>query len=53
MLAGEFLENAEFLVEMGVASLKAASCLAASAEFFNTCLERDSRRACVVHMRLG
>lgn len=53
LLAGECLEDAEFLEEMGVAALKAASCLAASAEFFNTCLERDSRRACVVHMKLG
>jgi hypothetical protein len=53
LLAGECLEDVEFLEEMGVAALKAASCLAASAEFFNTCLERDSRRACVVHIRSG
>ena len=52
LLAGEFLEDAEFLMEMGVAALKAANCLAASAEFFNTCLERDSRRACMVHIGL-
>ena len=45
MLDGVCPEDAEFLEEMGGAALKAASCLAASAEFFNTCLERDSRRS--------
>jgi hypothetical protein len=45
LLGGVLPKDAEFLEEMGVAALKAASCLAASAEFFNTCLERDSCRS--------
>jgi hypothetical protein len=50
MLVGDFVEDADLFLEMGMTALKTANCFTASTERFNTCFERDSPRVCVVHI---
>lgn len=40
---GVAVEDLEFFEEMGRTALKTSNCFAAASEFFNVCLERDSR----------